>query len=199
MENIQNQGEDPKEEKLVELVEDEVRNKIVEDYGLDEIEQSDLIDKLVQDKLDNHKKLSTAIRQKIEWRDKAKEGEGKPKDEPKPKTEPFQVSDIDKILNEKLEARDLESLDLSDELKREIQTYAKLNNVSVKKALESDYIQFQKGKAEKETKVDDASLSGTRKSSTTKKDYSQIDPSRIDLRTPEGKAEMAEYEKWLRS
>lgn len=109
-----------------------------------------------------------------------------------------QSSDIDKMLDEKLEKRELESLDLSDELKKEVQNYARLNNVSVKKALSSEYIVFRKEKEEKKERIDDASVGKGRKS-TTKKDYSQKSPKDFDLRTPEGKAEWSEYQNWLKS
>lgn len=140
--------------------------------------------------------------------ERAKKGEGfekqedgtwlkKPKPEPKVEPKP-DTQDLDKLLDEKLEKRELESLDLSIELKKEVQTYAKLNNVSIKKALSSNYIQFRKEEEDKKTNTENASLGGTRKG-TTKKDYSQMSPADFNLRTPEGKAEFAKYEEWLKS
>ena len=118
-----------------------------------------------------------------------------PKVEPKTFTQP-KDSDIDKLLDAKLEKRDLESLDLSDSLKKEVETYAKVQGISVKKALNSDYISFLKEKEEKKEKIDNASLGSKRKA--TKKDYSEMTASDFDLKTPEGKAEFAKYEQHLR-
>ncbi len=119
-----------------------------------------------------------------------------PKIEPKTFTQPKE-SDIDKLLDAKLEKRDLESLDLSDKLKKEVETYAKVQGISVKKALNSDYISFLKEKEEKQEKINNASL-GNRNRKGAKKDYSEMTASDFDLKTPEGKAEFAKYEQHLR-
>jgi hypothetical protein len=196
MENIQNEGQDPNE-KLAEFKVDEVRTKIIEDFGLDETEQSDLIDKLVNDKQEEHKKFSTAISQKINWRTKFQDLEknNPSKPDPKPPTPPQTLSE-DKI-NEVLEKRELESLEVSDEMKKEIQDYAKLKNLSVKKAQTSEYILFRMEQEEKKEKIDNASIGGGRKP-TTKKDYSEMKATDFDMRTPEGKADFAKYREEMR-
>ena len=116
--------------------------------------------------------------------------------EPKPATPPKE-SDIDKLLDAKLEKRELENLDLSDELKKEVSVYAKVQGISVKKALSSEYISFLKEKEEKKEKNNNASLGSNRKG-TTKKDYSEKKASEFDLRTPEGRAEHAKYQEYLK-
>ena len=150
--------------------------------------------------------LKEANRQLFE---RAKKGEGfikqedgswvkKPK--PEPKIEPkqsAQAPDIDKLLDEKLEKRELESLDISDELKKEVQSYAKLNKVSIKKALDSDYIQFKKEKDDKKLKAEDASLGGNRKG-TAKKDYANMTASDFDMKTEEGKVDFKKWEDFMR-
>ena len=78
-------------EQLKETPEAKVRESLIEKFGLDELEQSDLIDSLVQDKLEDNKKLSTVIGQKINWRDKAQSHvESKP--EVKPQAQPNSLS-----------------------------------------------------------------------------------------------------------
>jgi len=114
----------------------------------------------------------------------------------KPTGKPTPVGDIDKLLDAKLEKRELDNLDLSDELKKQVSTYAKVNNVNIKKALSSDYISFLKEKEEKEEKINNASLGSNRKS--VKKDYANMKSTDFDLRTPEGKADFAKYEDYLR-
>jgi hypothetical protein len=98
-------------------------------------------------------------------------------------------TDIDKLLDEKLEKRELDDLDLGDELRKDVESYSKVNGVSIKKALKSDYIKFQLDKAEKEAKLEGASLGGKNKSKA-KKDPSDIKPIELDLATPEGKADL---------
>jgi hypothetical protein len=120
----------------------------------------------------------------------------KPKPEVKPKVIDKVVTD-ESVINKVLDKRELESLDLSDGLKREVETYAKVQGISVKKALSSDYISFLKEKEEKKQKIDDASL-GSKRRANTKKDYSEMTASDFDLKTPDGKAEFAKYEDYLR-
>ena len=109
---------------------------------------------------------------------------------------PTPVGNLQEIVNATLEKRDLDSLDLSDELKKEVSNYSKLQGISVKKALNSEYISFLKDKEEKKERIDNASLGTKRKA--VKKDYSDMKASDFDLKTTEGKAEFAKYEQYLR-
>ena len=124
------------------------------------------------------------------WVKKPKIVETKPKVIEKPITD-------ESVINRVLDKRELESLELSDTLKKEVETYAKVQGISVKKALNSEYISFLKEKEEKKEKIDNASLGSNRKS-TTKKDYSKVKPTDFDLRTPEGKADYAKYQDYLK-
>jgi len=199
MEDIQKQVEELNETPKP-LAEDEIRNEVIEKFGLDEDDNSDLIDKLVADKVIEQKKFSTAITQKINWRTKAKELEtakSETKTEvPKTITTEDTKFDENKVI-EVLEKRDLEALDFSDELKKEVQTFAKVQNISIKKALNSDYIKFRQEQEEKKEKINNASVSSSRKG--TQKDYSDKKPNDFDLRTPEGIAEHAKYQEFLKT
>ncbi len=131
--------------------------------------------------------------------------EAKPEVVEKPKTGmPTGVDDITSVIRQQLEERDLEQLELSDELKQEVQTYAKIQGVTVKKAMQSDYIQFKKDREDQRTKIENASLSKGRKG-TTKKDYNSdnledaianFDPKKLS--TPEGRAEFKELKEALK-
>lgn len=110
---------------------------------------------------------------------------------------PTPAGDITKIISAELEKRDLDASDLSDELKKEVSTFAKVQGVSVKQALKSDYISYLQEKEEKKERTNNASLGGNRRANT-KKDYSEMTASDFDLRTPEGKAEFAKYEEHLK-
>ncbi|KKK63719.1 hypothetical protein LCGC14_2991450, partial [marine sediment metagenome] len=74
---------------------------------------------------------------------------------------------------------------------------AKLNKVSVKKALESPYIKFRLEEVAGEEKTEEASLSGGSKSVTAKTDPSKIDPTKLDLTTDQGKADKKAWEEQL--
>lgn len=200
MEDIQKQVEELNETPKS-LSSDEIRNQVVEKFGLSEDGDSELIDKLVQDKVIEAKKFSTAITQKINWRTKAQELETKVKPESTPEVKAPIVApseskfDENKVI-EVLEKRDLDALDLSDSLKTEVSNYAKLMKIPVKKALGSDYITFLKEKEDKIQKINDASLGNSRK--PVHKDYGSMKASDFDLKTPEGRADFAKYEDDLR-
>lgn len=203
MENIQKQEEEPienltseakeaEEQALKETPQTELRSQVIEKYGLDEENQSELIDKLVADKVEEKKKFSTVIKQKIGWRNKANKP---PEPEVKPEVKP-PVGEY--VTKEELEKRDLDSLELSDELKSETKKYAKMNGVSVKEAAKSSYVLFLKEKEELKAKSEEASI-GNKRVSQSKKDFSEKTPDDFDRSTPEGRKEWDEYKSWLKT
>jgi len=209
MENIQNEGVDPKEkqqeeEALKEVEDEEIRSQVVERYALDEDTQSETIDKLVEDKKEERKKLGTAIGQKIKWRDTAKaQKEQKPKDELSPDTQPKEPSKqpieediIRKIAREEAEERDLESLDTSDEIKSQIKSYAKINKVSYRQAEKSDYISFLKQKEAEKIKAEEASAGSKGIGIKAKRDFANLSNEDIKNLSDE---DYKEYNLWLKS
>ena len=58
------------QEVLSETKEEEVRSSLIEKYGLNEEDNAELLDQLVADNLESRKKLSKAVQQKINYRDK---------------------------------------------------------------------------------------------------------------------------------
>ena len=123
-----------------------------------------------------------------------------PKVEPlkkEPTVAPINEDLIAQKIDERFENRELETLDLSDELKKEVRVYAQLNKVSIRKAFDSDYIQFKKNKSDEEAKVEAASLGHTKRGAPSKKDYSQKNPSDFDMTTKEGREEFHEWEKYI--
>ena len=144
-----------------------VRSKIIEGLGLDEDVNTKLIDKLVKEKLEDRKKFGKLVGQKRGWREKAqkkkdtrspeeiKKEEEKLKKEKEEKEKKFLTQED---LDERDRKRDLESLEVSDALRTEVENYAKLHGCSVKKAFESDYIKFKKAEEDKQAEIDDASI-----------------------------------------
>ena len=182
------------EEDLKEKGENEIRRQIIDKYGLDEFENIDLIDQLVEDHMEVKKKLSTAIKQKRNWREKAQKivppTEGKIEENP--------PSDIERLIDERFDQRELETFDLSDEIKKEVQAYAKARRIRIKDALNSEYVGFLKEKEEQKKKEEEASTSFKRKSQAGR-NFSKMSPKDFDLSTEEGQKEFEEYKKWLKT
>ena len=117
-----------------------------------------------------------------------------PEPEVKPETQEevtgLTQEDVEAQVTKTLEQRDLESLDISDELKKEVSDYGKLHSVSVKKALESDYIKFKRGQEDGETNADNASIGGGTRSATTV----ETTGADFDLTTDKGKEDFNKWE-----
>lgn len=165
------------EEATKEVKEDELRGKLAEEFGLNPDDDADLLEKLVNREKSHHEKLTGAIKQKINWREKAKttpknsdNGEGK---QPNKET-PDVGTLVESKLKEILEERDLESLDLTDELKTEVKDLAKLKGISVREAANLPYIRSRKEEAEREERIKNA----TPKRSGKAGYVSNIDPSK---------------------
>ena len=192
------------DEVLKETPDDEVRKSVSDKFGLDEDDDKDLIDKLVEEKTSDKKELSKAISQKRTWREKATaRTEQKEKEKPETTEAPVEtktedVSElINKTVNEKLEEKELNAIDISDEVKTEIKAYAKAKDFSIKQVLDSDFFKFLKEQEDAAVKVEEASIGGKRKA-PTKQDYSDSVP-KPDMATKEGRREWADYKKWLKS
>lgn len=180
---------------LVESKEDEIRANVIAEFGFDEAADADRIDKLVTKEIESAKKLSAAIGQKINYRTKLQEAS---KDiAPKPEVKPTDPADIEKIIATTLEKRDLDSLEYSAELKKEIQRVAQITGVSVKQAARDPYIVAKIGDWEKTQKAEEAAISRTNRSSG-KKNYSIDNPPELDMSTPEGRKEWDDYKEAMR-
>lgn len=162
--------------------EEEVRASVISEFGFDEDLDADKIDKAVAKELDSRKKLSEAIGQKIKHRTEAEELRAKVATPPtKPVVnDPDEVGKlVDSKVTETLEKRDLEALDYPDELKTEISKLAKLQGVSIKKAVADPYIAFKVEAYEKQRKVDEATISRTHKSGSSK-EFDPNSPPKFD-------------------
>ena len=126
---MENEKNVPVEEQAKLPQEEDVRENIITEFGFDEDTDSDRIDRLVEKEMDNSKKLSDAIGQKIKHRDRVKELEGngvKPPVKEEVKIDDDFDTKFDKKLTERLEKEALNELDYSDELKEEIDKLSKL-------------------------------------------------------------------------
>lgn len=196
------------EEATREVDDDELRDDLANKFGLDPEKQGELLDKIVEREKSNREKLSGAIKQKISWREKAQKLSEKPEENPKEGDNPEdqEVPDIDKLvdqkLTERLEARELESLNLSDELKDEVKDLAKLKGISVREAAQHPYILQRKEEAEKEERIKAATPKRSKKG-THVPDYDPskpLNPEDFDFNSEEGvkawKEAKAARDKW---
>lgn len=183
------------QEALAEAKEEEIRSKIIEEFGFDEIDDSEKIDKLVEREKKHHDTLSKTISQKIKYRALAQKPP-EPKSEQKPKVESEDLEKkLDAKLNERLEQRDLDELGYPDEIKKEIKRVAQITGVSVKQAARDPYVVSTFIEPyEKERKTEEASVSRTNRAGSGKGSYTMDNPPEVDVKTEAGQKE---YEKWL--
>jgi hypothetical protein len=106
--------------------------------------------------------------------------------------------DIDARVEAKLFKRDLDSLDVSEEVRNEIKKYAQANNLTVNQAANSKYINFVKTEDAEKKKIEEATISSKRKSQP-KTDFAEAKPSDFDLSTPEGREGWTSYKNWLKN
>lgn len=182
------------EEAVAEAKEDEVRNSIIEKYGLDEDEQSDLIDSIVKDQLEQRKAFGKVVGQKIKYREAATTKPAPSKEAPK---ENETSADVEARIKKEFEQRDLDDMDLPDELKSEVQRLATVQGISVRQASKDPYIIFKKEDYEKNAKIEGATVSRTNKGKTVKFDVSK--PPAPNMATEEGRKEWDDYKKFLAS
>jgi len=208
-ENIQEKVIAPEEEKrqeeelLKETPADEIRKSIVEKYNLDADTDNELIDKLVAETDTQQKTLSKAIKQKRSWREKAeaqteRKTEDKPKASEAPEKPKPEEKDIDKILDQKFEDKELEAIDIGDEAKKELKAYAQATGLKIKDVVKSDYFKFLKEKEEAQKRTEEASIGGKR-GAPSRKEFSLANPPTPDMSTEEGRKEWEDYKKWRKT
>lgn len=182
---------------LQESKEDEIRSKIVEEFGFDTEADKERIDKLVAKELDHSKKLSSAIGQKIKWRSEAT----KPKEPAQPPAQQQQpkAEDVSKLVAEQLEQRDLDGMEYPDNIKAEIKRIAQITGKTVKQAERDPYIVSTLIDPWKdENKIEAATISRTnRASGKSSKTFDINNPPELDNSSPEAlrKSEQ-KYEEW---
>jgi hypothetical protein len=182
------------EEAQAEVQEDELREKLASDFGIDpnDEKQKEFLEKLIDREKSHREKLSGAIKQKISWREKFKTTSKKPEGEPGKKTEketPNIDELVDRKLNERLEARDLESLGLPDELKTEVKDLAKLKGISVREAANLPYIVSRKAEIERVKRIEAATpkRSGSGSYTPSYDPSKPLNPSDFNMNTEEGR------------
>ena len=179
------------EEALKETKEEEIRKSVIDELELDESDEKDskTIDKITKERVSRSQEKGSLTRQKIKLRDELTTLKGqKPPAEPaKPASPPEQV-DVDKKINDALNERDLKALDLSDELKDEIKTLAKVKGISYIEASKQPYILHLKEEEERKALIDKASIKPGQKGQAAAKTFPKGTTAKdFDPNTPEGR------------
>lgn len=172
------------EELTKEVPEADLKAKVAEEFGIDPETDAELLEKLVAKEKANRERLSTAIKQKRKWRDEAKKLPVK-KDE---KGTPDVNELVARTVKETLEARDLETVSASDEIKTEIKELAKLKGISVREAAKLPYIVNRIEEAEKAKRILEATPKRSNKGGAqiTYDPTKPLNPADFALDTPEG-------------
>lgn len=161
------------EETQREVKDDELKETLAKEFELDPELDEEFLNKLVEREKAHRERLSGAIKQKINWREKALKASGEPKDIPGKGEGPDEDGkpEIDKLIDQKLaerlEERELEALRLPDELKEEVKELAKLKGISVREAAKLPYILSRKEEVEEEERIKKATPKRTNKGSYT--------------------------------
>ena len=176
-----------------EVKEDELKESLAKEFELDPETDEEFLNKLVEREKSNRERLSGAIKQKINWREKFQKASEEPKGTPgKDKKSEDGEPDIDKLVDQKLaerfEARELESLELTDELKEEVKELAKLKGISVREAAKLPYILSRIEEAEQEERIKKATPKRTQKGSFVPSydPAKPLNPDDFDFDTEEG-------------
>jgi len=180
-------------EHLGEVKEDDIRNQVISEYGFDEDNDKERIDKLVQKEMGYKKSLSTAIGQKRKYRDEFTKLKSSSQIDNGAKN--FKPEDLDKHVSEALEKRDLEALEYPDDIKNSISKVAKIEGVSIRKAMSDPYVAAKIEAYNKIKDAEEAALNRTNKGGRGKSSSDPMTPPDVDLGTKEGQDA---YDKWKR-
>ena len=151
-------------EHLGEVKEEDIRTQIISEYGFDEENDKERIDRLLQKEMSYKKSLSTAIRQKRKYRDEFTKLNTKPPVDTG-KTN-FKPEDLDKHVTAALEKRDLESLEYTDDIKKAISRVMQVDEVGVKKAMSDPYVAAKIEVYNKKKQAEEAAKEAQEKAAT---------------------------------
>ena len=184
------------QEALSEVKEDELREKLAGELGIEA--DNPLLDTLVQREIKQREMLSTAIGQKIKYRTIAKDGKPPKKEEPKPEDNkrPLTAEEIEEKVRTQFEERDLGEMEVSDDIKAQIKSLARVKNISVRQAAKDPYIVHLVETEKAEQKSDDATITRTPKGA--KVVFDKAKPPKVDMSTAEGRKTWEDYTKFLR-
>jgi len=182
------------QEAMAEVKEDELKQQLAEDMGIDPDIEDELLDKIVSREKASRERLSSAIKQKINWRERAEsklakqklvDGGETPKEGDAKKEE---VTDVDERFRTLMEERDLKELNLSEEVESKVKILAQLEGISVREAVKDPYIVSMQEGFDKEERIKKSIPKRSNKGSYASGiDASKpLDPANFDFNSEEG-------------
>lgn len=177
---------------IQELKEEEVRSKIIEEYGFDESTDSEKIDKLTKREIELGKKLSSAIGAKIKHRTEAQ----KLADELKSRGTTSEAKDDKKLSDEDIIA--IARANVHEDDTQEVLEYARFKKIPFKEALKSDVIKTMLSTREEFRKSAEIANKGTSKRVTQKVTDESLLEDLSKGKIPEPNTEEAERVFWAR-
>lgn len=168
--------------------EDELRATIISEYGFNEETDKERIDKAVKRETDQRTKLSKAISQKRTYREQVDNF----KKATPPKVDAPKAEDVSKLVNDELDKRELSAMPYPDDIKKVIQSVAKINGTSHREAVNDPYVA---AKIEAWNKTQDSDEAAIRRTNNQggKVDNDPYLPPDVDLGTKKGRDE---YDAW---
>ncbi len=112
------------------LDEQEIRTKVIEEYGFDEATEADRIDKATKKEIENRQRLNKTITAKIKYRTLAN---GKKEEVPPVQTKPTEVNNGNDMSF--TDQRALINSNVHDDDIQEVKDFAKLKGISIAEAL----------------------------------------------------------------
>ena len=154
--------EDKIEQEALKVDPEAIKAEIISEMGFDEIEDAERIDIAVSREVKNRTIASKAIGTKIKQREEHEKELETLKKTPKEAMLPEELDrKLDEKLEERLVRRDIDALDYSDDIKKEISDYAKYKGLTIKQAELAPHIVPLIEQFEKQRKTEESSSSRT--------------------------------------
>ena len=117
----------------------------------------------------------------------------------KPAPKQGEVSElIEAKVAEKMDEIKLEQINISDDLKKELKSYAKANGLTIAQTLKSAYYKFLEEREQSANKVDLASIGG-KHNAPIKTEFDANNPPKVDFTTKEGQMTWDAYKAFLKT
>lgn len=181
---------------LVVLKDEDLKAKVIEDYGFDKTADADKIEKAMAKEKKSREITSKAIQQKIKYRTEAETLRGGATKKPEAKSD-----EGDKGGNSDLSSMDMYTLmqnEVHQEDISEVSDFAKLKKISIADALKSPIVKNILAEKAEFRKSADAAASGTTRRSTAKVTDEQLGKDLSEGKIPEKGSEEANRLFWAR-
>ena len=178
---------------MAEAKEEEVRAKVVEEFGFDPEVEADKIAVAVEREMKYRNDFGHLLRQKKKIREERNELLTKVPPKETPPAPAVDAATVTAEVTKALEQRDLEDLGLPSEVEAEVKKLAALQGVSVKKAAKDPYIAHLTEQHKATQKEEDAAIKRKNKGGGATQPFDPKSPPDVDMKTPEGQKAFNEW------